>query len=36
MLYEVITETGKFGVDVMALLDAANTSAYGNPRNNFV
>ncbi|WP_163715839.1 hydroxylamine reductase [Mangrovibacterium lignilyticum] len=24
-------ETGKFGVDVMALLDAANTSAYGNP-----
>ena len=32
MLYEVITlETGKYGVDVMALLDAANTSAYGNP-----
>ena len=24
-------ETGKFGVDVMALLDTANTSAYGNP-----
>lgn len=24
-------ETGKYGVDVMALLDAANTSAYGNP-----
>ncbi len=24
-------ETGKFGVDVMALLDAANTSTYGNP-----
>jgi len=24
-------ETGKFGVDVMALLDAANTSSYGNP-----
>ena len=24
-------ETGKFGVDVMALLDAANTKTYGNP-----
>ncbi|HZL11255.1 MAG TPA: hydroxylamine reductase [Prolixibacteraceae bacterium] len=24
-------ETGKFGVDVMALLDKANTTAYGNP-----
>src|SRR6056297_3086183 len=24
-------ETGKFGVDVMALLDAANTETYGNP-----
>ena len=24
-------ETGKFGVDVMALLDKANTSTYGNP-----
>ncbi len=24
-------ETGKFGVDVMALLDQANTTAYGNP-----
>ena len=24
-------ETGKYGVDVMALLDKANTSAYGNP-----
>ena len=24
-------ETGKFGVDGMALLDAANTSTYGNP-----
>lgn len=24
-------ETGKFGVDTMALLDAANTEAYGNP-----
>lgn len=26
-----VLETGKFGVDVMALLDKANTSAYGNP-----
>jgi hydroxylamine reductase len=25
-------ETGKFGVDTMALLDAANTEAYGSPR----
>jgi hydroxylamine reductase len=25
-------ETGKFGVDVMALLDQANTSTYGNPK----
>ncbi len=24
-------ETGKFGVDAMALLDSANTGAYGNP-----
>ncbi|OUQ56980.1 hydroxylamine reductase [Tyzzerella sp. An114] len=24
-------ETGKYGVDVMALLDSANTEAYGNP-----
>lgn len=24
-------ETGKFGVDVMALLDSANTKTYGNP-----
>ncbi len=24
-------ETGKFGVDVMALLDKANTETYGNP-----
>ena len=24
-------ETGKYGVDVMAMLDKANTSAYGNP-----
>ncbi len=25
-------ETGKWGVDAMALLDAANTEAYGNPK----
>ena len=24
-------ETGKYGVDVMALLDQANTSSYGHP-----
>ncbi|MGD9929621.1 MAG: hydroxylamine reductase [Mangrovibacterium sp.] len=30
-LVNLTLETGKFGVDVMALLDAANTSAYGNP-----
>ncbi len=30
-LVALTLETGKFGVDVMALLDAANTSAYGNP-----
>ncbi len=30
-LLNVVLETGKFGVDVMALLDAANTEAYGNP-----
>ncbi len=30
-LVALVLETGKFGVDVMALLDAANTSAYGNP-----
>lgn len=27
----LVMETGKFGVDVMALLDKANTSTYGNP-----
>jgi hydroxylamine reductase len=27
----LVMETGKFGVDVMALLDKANTSEYGNP-----
>lgn len=26
-----VLETGKFGVDVMALLDKANTGVYGNP-----
>lgn len=30
-LVALTLETGKFGVDVMALLDAANTGAYGNP-----
>jgi hydroxylamine reductase len=30
-LVSLILEAGKFGVDVMALLDTANTSAYGNP-----
>ncbi|TKG88489.1 hydroxylamine reductase [Puteibacter caeruleilacunae] len=30
-LIALTLETGKFGVDVMALLDQANTSAYGNP-----
>ncbi len=30
-LIALTLETGKYGVDVMALLDAANTSAYGNP-----
>jgi len=27
----LVLEAGKFGVDVMALLDKANTSTYGNP-----
>lgn len=27
----LVMETGKYGVEVMALLDAANTSNYGNP-----
>jgi hydroxylamine reductase len=27
----MVLETGKFGVEVMALLDKANTSTYGNP-----
>ncbi len=30
-LVQLTLETGKYGVDVMALLDRANTSAYGNP-----
>ena len=30
-LVALTLETGKYGVDTMALLDGANTSAYGNP-----
>ncbi len=30
-LVALVMETGKFGVDVMALLDQANTEKYGNP-----
>ena len=30
-LVNLTLETGKYGVNVMALLDEANTSAYGNP-----
>lgn len=30
-LVALTLETGKYGVDVMALLDKANTGAYGNP-----
>lgn len=30
-LVALVLETGKYGVDVMALLDKANTSTYGNP-----
>lgn len=30
-LLATVMETGKFGVDAMALLDNANTQAYGNP-----
>lgn len=30
-LVALTMETGKFGVDAMAMLDAANTGAYGNP-----
>ena len=31
-LTDLVLETGKFGVQVMALLDNANVSAYGNPK----
>ncbi|MDH7483541.1 MAG: hydroxylamine reductase, partial [Spirochaetales bacterium] len=31
-LLSLVMETGKFGVSAMALLDGANTSAYGSPR----
>lgn len=31
-LFALTLETGKYGVDVMAMLDAANTGAYGNPQ----
>ncbi len=30
-LVALVTETGKYGVEVMALLDKANTESYGNP-----
>ncbi len=30
-LVALVLETGQYGVEVMALLDAANTTAYGNP-----
>ena len=30
-LIALVLETGKYGVDAMALLDAANTGTYGNP-----
>lgn len=30
-LLGIVLETGKFGVDAMALLDKANTQSYGNP-----
>lgn len=30
-LVALTLETGKYGVDVMAMLDSANTTAYGNP-----
>lgn len=31
-LTALVLETGKFGVDAMALLDSANTGGYGSPR----
>ncbi|WP_280769699.1 hydroxylamine reductase [Salipaludibacillus daqingensis] len=30
-LVNLVMETGKYGVDIMALLDEANTSSYGHP-----
>ncbi len=30
-LFNLVVECGKYGVEVMALLDKANTSTYGNP-----
>ena len=30
-LMGLVVETGRYGVEVMALLDTANTSTYGNP-----
>lgn len=31
-LLDLVMETGKYGVDTMALLDRANTETYGNPQ----
>lgn len=31
VLLNLVLETAKIGVDVMVLLDKANTEAYGNP-----
>ena len=33
-LIAMTLETGKYGVEAMALLDKANTETYGNPGNN--
>jgi hydroxylamine reductase len=35
-LTALVLETGKFGVDAMALLDGANTGAYGDPEPTIV
>lgn len=35
-LTALVLETGKYGVDAMALLDAANTGSYGNPEPSTV
>lgn len=35
-LTALVLETGKYGVDAMALLDGANTGAYGNPEPTVV